>query len=488
MAWPGGVVVVGYETPAALDASLAGTRARIVRDLPALRTAEVRPRIGVRGFAARLAARPGIRFVERLAHRESAAEPALAPAAVPGGAYEWQFFATRANAVDPAIFRAAAAITIGVIDTGADLAAPDLAAKKPAAFSVLTHSGDVTDRVGHGTLVASLAAGSVSNGEGIAGFGGDARLLVVQAADVHGIITNVDEAAAIVYAVDHGAKILNLSFGGPQTSTLEQSAIDYAVRHGALVVAAAGNSYYDGNPVVYPAALLQPPGSNGQGGRGLAVGASTLAGHRAGFSGTGSHISLAAPGEGVFGALSSSAGGLSIRLPGSSAGLYGFGSGTSFSTPEVAGAAAVVWAANPRLSAQEVADTLKQTASGHGAWNQELGFGVIDVAAAVARAQGQAPKKQQTSVSLRRSRPARNAHRARITASLKPGVPGRTLVLEHRGTKNWRAIGRARTDAAGRAQWTLVLHPNRRYRLRARFAGSAELAGAASRTLAIRVA
>jgi subtilisin family serine protease len=68
-------------------------------------------------------------------------------------------------------------------------------------------------------------------------------------------------------------------------------------------------------------------------------------------------------------------------------GLYGYGSGTSFAAPQVSGAAALVWAANPSLTAQQVAQILKETASGGGRWTPELGFGVIDVAAAVARAQ-----------------------------------------------------------------------------------------------------
>jgi hypothetical protein len=88
----------------------------------------------------------------------------------------------------------------------------------------------------------------------------------------------------------------------------------------------------------------------------------------------------------VFGALPS-AGGQGMQLPGSP-GVYGFGSGTSFSTPEVAGAAALVWAANRSLRAPAVAEILKQTASGRGSWTPELGYGVIDVAAAVARARG----------------------------------------------------------------------------------------------------
>jgi subtilisin family serine protease len=78
-----------------------------------------------------------------------------------------------------------------------------------------------------------------------------------------------------------------------------------------------------------------------------------------------------------------------VSLPGSSAGLYGLGSGTSFSTPQVSGAAALVWATNPALAPTEVAEILKSTASGRGSWNPELGFGVIDVASAVARSAGQ---------------------------------------------------------------------------------------------------
>ena len=183
--------------------------------------------------------------------------------------------AVRANQVPPAVARAAAAFTIAVIDTGADLTAPDLSAKTPQTYSVRTGQADVPDTNGHGTFVAALAAGSSTNGDGIAGVGGDAGLMVVQAGGVGGAFTDVDEAAAIVYAVDHGAKIVNLSLGGPTTSSIERRAVDYAVSKGVLLVAAIGNGYLRGNAVEYPAALLQPIGSNGVGGRGLSVAAST---------------------------------------------------------------------------------------------------------------------------------------------------------------------------------------------------------------------
>ena len=101
-------------------------------------------------------------------------------------------------------------------------------------------------------------------------------------------------------------------------------------------------------------------------------------------------LALAAPGVAVFGALS----GLSspvawprASLPdATTSGLYGYASGSSFAAPEVAGAAALVWSANPALTAAQVAQVLKDTASGHGAWTSELGYGVIDVAGAVALA------------------------------------------------------------------------------------------------------
>ena len=389
-AWPRGTAVVAYTGEQALRDALAIRPARIVRRLPRLRVVELRPAGDVERSARALERLPGIVDVEPRAARRSHDEPALVRAPLTG-APQWQYLATRSDLVPPAVLRAAAAVTIAVIDTGADLSAPDLAAKEPLGYSVLTKTAAVDDRNGHGTFVASLAAGSVTNGEGIAGAGGDARLMVVQASGVDGTFTDVEEAAAIVWAVDHGARIVNLSLGGTAGSLVERRAVEYAIGRGVLLVAAVGNTYLEGNAIEYPAALLQPPGSRGTGGAGLVVAASNRLGERAFFSNTGTHLSLAAPGENVFAALSSTSSPLRyprVPLPGSLAGAYGYGSGTSYAAPQVAGAAALVWAANPLLAAAEVATILEQTASGAGAWNRRLGFGVVDVAAAVARASG----------------------------------------------------------------------------------------------------
>jgi subtilisin family serine protease len=338
-----------------------------------------------------------VRPVERRAL--TVEEPALAETYQAGIAWEWQWKAARMDAVPDSALRAAACVKIAVIDSGADLGAPDVADKHPATWSVLSHSPSVRDELGHGTFVSSLAAGSVDNGIGISGFGGDAQLLVVKAIGADGYITDVAEAAAIVYAVKHGARIVNLSIGGPESSPIERRTILWAARRGVLVVAAAGNEHDQGNAPEYPAALLQPLGSNGRGGIGLAVGATAMNGSRASFSNTGSYLSLAAPGFNVFAAESAASAWPRAQLPWSSPGYYGWASGTSFASPEVAGAAALVWGANPQLTAQQVADVLKESADGNG-WNRELGWGRLDAAAAVRLAQ------QTKSAALRTARPA----------------------------------------------------------------------------------
>ncbi len=378
--------VVGYHSEGGLRAALQRHDATVVRRLPALRAVEVRTSdaAGLRGDRA-------IRFVERAEGRASASEPALSPVdAVQGLPFEWQFGATNADRVPLWVQQAAASVTIAVVDTGADLNAPDLAAKAPTTFNVVDGKSRVKDDVGHGTFVSSLAAGSISNGEGIAGFGGEARLMVLKANRGPRSFDDVDEAAAIVWAVDHGARIVNLSLGGPETSNVERSAIDYAVAKGVLLVAAAGNGHAQGDRPEYPAALLQPVGSNGAPGIGLSVGASDRNGARASFSNMGSTISLVAPGASVLGAVaaSSTLDFQRVALPGSRAGRYGYGSGTSYAAPQVAGAAALVWAANPMLTAAQVADVLRRSATGGGVWNANTGFGVLDVAGAVALAAG----------------------------------------------------------------------------------------------------
>jgi subtilisin family serine protease len=433
-------VVVGFRAKADLARALHGLPVTVVRRVRALHVAELRTRAPAQLVADRLAARTGVLYAQPVAPRAPQDEPGLYAGAQSG--LEWQFAAAGEDSVPDWVLRAAGSITIGVVDTGADLTAPDLAAKTPATYDVLTHTGDVRDLNGHGTFVASLAGGSVTNGDGMAGFGGDARLFVVRAGRPDGTFTDVDEAAGIVYAVDHGAKIVNLSLGGPTTSATEERAIAYAAEHDVLVVAAAGNERQQGNPVEYPAALLQPDGPGGPGTIGLAVAASTPDGGHAAFSNTGSYVSVAAPGVNVFGAVASTSSAATFpraALPGAHAGLYGYASGTSFSSPEVAGAAALVWAANPSLRAPDVARILEQTASGLGSWAPDLGYGIVNAAAAVSKASGVAPVLVSSVVSRNRvhltwSGPAAASYR--VSMSQDAG-PEHVVIASTTSTDSW---------------------------------------------------
>src|SRR5581483_2517161 len=247
-----GTRILTYRSPEALRTLLARTHLRVTRRLPALHAIEVAGSVGT----------PTVRRYPAVS--PAASEPAVRDQYWVGVPYEWQYTATHENLVPDAVLRAAARFKIAVVDTGCDTRQPDLAAKHPHVYSVVHRHNrrDVRDYYGHGTFVASLAAGSVSNDEGIAGFGGDAQLLCVQVAHDDGSISDIDETTGIVYAVEHGAKIINLSLGGTQPSKLETRAVRYAQYHGVLIAAAAGNEFHYGNPVEYPAALLQRPGSD----------------------------------------------------------------------------------------------------------------------------------------------------------------------------------------------------------------------------------
>ena len=138
-------------------------------------------------------------------------------------------------------------VRIAIVDSGADVSAPDIAAKQPLTYNAIDNSRDVTDTVGHRTFVASLAAGSASNSEGVAGIAGEARLIAIKASGA-GMFTDFELAAAVAYAVDNGAKVINLSLGGTRSSLTEVRALQYAAAKDMLVVAAAGNEKRSGEP------------------------------------------------------------------------------------------------------------------------------------------------------------------------------------------------------------------------------------------------
>jgi subtilisin family serine protease len=303
--------------------------------------------------------------------------------------YEWQFAAAGGGrALD--VSRGDPRVVVGVIDTGVD-EVPDLAGKVDSRWSVNGTEvvrSEEGDDYGHGTAVASLIAANVDDGFGMAGFGGASHVIAVHAG-TQGYFFDTQVALALTKLVSLGARIVNLSLGGKIPSEpILVDAIHLAAAHGVLLVAAAGN---DGRNVGWPAADLQASG--GGRGYGLAVGASNVAGERAQFSAWGKHLSLVAPGE-----YGGSCSGVLVALPpvnlfddmcfltwsGEGGARYGELAGTSFAAPEVAGVAALIWAARPELTNYQVADIIKQSARRDASdWTPEMGCGVLDAGAAL---------------------------------------------------------------------------------------------------------
>lgn len=140
------------------------------------------------------------------------------------------------------------------------------------------------DDHGHGTHVAGTIAETTNNAEGAAGLAFDASIMPLKVLSAFGSGTTADIADAIRFAADHGAKVINMSLGGPYPDTLMRNACKYAAKKGVLIVCAAGNS--GGGPVGYPAAFPEC----------VAVSSVGPSGELAFYSSIGKEVAIAAPG------------------------------------------------------------------------------------------------------------------------------------------------------------------------------------------------
>ncbi|WP_322797865.1 S8 family peptidase [Thermoflexus sp.] len=289
------------------------------------------------------------------------------------GSYQWNLPRIRApQAWD--LITGTSSVVIAVIDTGVDYTHPDLSSSRIwLGYDFVNDDPDPMDDEGHGTHVAGIAGANTNNGIGIAGVCWRCDLLAVKVLNVLGRGWVTDVAAGIRYAVDWGAAsgkrtIINLSLGGPSSSSVLADAVSYARSRGALLVAAAGNK--NTSAPDYPAAY---PGVIG-------VSATDSDDQRASFSNYGSYVDIAAPGEGI----------LSTYPPSV---LYLMMSGTSMAAPHVAGVAGLVWSRKLTLSPGEVCTLLLSTADDLGAPGRDdvYGYGRLDAFEAVWAAQPLAP-------------------------------------------------------------------------------------------------
>jgi subtilisin family serine protease len=264
-----------------------------------------------------------------------------------------------------------APVKVAVIDSGIDGSHPEFAGRVVAARSFVGGS-PFHDEQGHGTFVAGEIGANPFNGEGIAGLAFNAQLLIAKVVGADGNVSLRGEVAAIHWAVDNGARVINLSLGGVRDpldpsldtySPLEQAAVEYAYSKGVVVVAAVGNGPQSPatpwNFAHYPSALPHVVG----------VSAVRQNGSVPDYSNRDAvYNDVAAPGDAMFSTIPQSL--VDASRPGcadrpySDCGPFEFREaiGTSFAAPQVSAAAALLLGADPALRPDQVSWLLERSA------------------------------------------------------------------------------------------------------------------------------
>jgi subtilisin family serine protease len=232
--------------------------------------------------------------------------------------------------------RGSSHLVVAVVDTGVDPTQPDLRGALVPGINLVDRTAPPLDDYGHGTAVTGIIAARADNGQGMAGVCWFCVIMPVKVLDRTGSGDDTRVAAGVVWAVDHGARVINMSLGGPGSSPELAAALAYATSKGAAVVAAAGNS--GTTTPFYPAADANA----------LSVAATTTGDRAYAWSNYGSWIDVAAPGCNI----------APVR-----GGGYGRFCGTSSATPLVAGLAALALAQQPGATASAVSSAIERAAT-----------------------------------------------------------------------------------------------------------------------------
>lgn len=254
--------------------------------------------------------------------------------------------------------KGSSSIKVAVIDGAVDVNHPDLSGNIAGSYSV-TSWFDGYDE--HATHVAGIIAGAINNSKGISGVAPYSKILSINVFQGDSA-DDTDVAEAIIYAVDSGARVINLSLGGPGYSYTLKEAVDYAYSKGAVLIAASGNDniYYP----YYPAAFENV----------VSVSATDRYDYITYFSNYGSTIDIAAPGEDVFSTVLSNS--------------YDYMDGTSMASPIVSGVAALILSKAPSLTNAQVTNILLNSATDIGSTGVDYyyGHGLVDAYKAVTTA------------------------------------------------------------------------------------------------------
>ncbi|MET8039418.1 type VII secretion-associated serine protease mycosin [Micromonospora sp. NPDC005215] len=292
-----------------------------------------------------------------------AAPPACGPASEEGlTAMPWALRRLEPSAAWP--LSRGAGVTVAVIDSGVSAVHPLLAGQvlEGRDFNDLAANQGQCDLVGHGTMIAGIIAGREGTGVPFSGIAPAARILPIRVLpnlkDTRDTQLPVQIAAAIDWAVEQGADVINLSLTtipGPELT----AAVDRALAKRVVLVAAAGNRAEDqqdrpGYPAAYPGVI--------------AVGGVDEQGGHVGSSISGDYVDIAAPGLNIIGPAPQGSG---YRAEPTG--------GTSYAAAYVSGVAALVRSTYPDLTPQQVAERLERTADnppeGH---NGDIGYGVVN--------------------------------------------------------------------------------------------------------------
>ncbi|MGW6197180.1 S8 family serine peptidase [Kribbella sp. NPDC055110] len=252
--------------------------------------------------------------------------------------------------------------TIGVLDTGVDAGHPDLVGHLLPGYNTFNTALAPNDGDGHGTSVTGIIAAGTSNGIGIAGVAWNAKVRPVKVLNDRGEGDDSNLINGINWAVKNHVRVINMSLGGEGDNPVLHQAIQNAVTAGVVLVAAAGNT--GSSDLHYPGAYPEV----------LSVGATTPAGVLTSFSTWGDSVDIAAPGTDI-----TSTAPRAKTPAGYEPYLLGLG-GTSFSSPIVAGVAALVRNKWPTLTPAQVMARLKATARDAGPRGNDpyYGAGILD--------------------------------------------------------------------------------------------------------------
>ena len=266
-------------------------------------------------------------------------------------------------------------ITIAVIDSGVDLSHEDLQGIFVPGYDFVENDTIPQDDHGHGTHVVGIIAALTNNNKGVAGvtWGQNVKIMPLKVARSDGRVSDFRFAKAVVYAVDHGAKIINASLGFQDPSDLRQAAVRYAYQNDVVMVCAAGNGGSYG--IRYPAAYPET----------IAVGAVTLDlfGRPiiASYSDYGPELDVVAPG-----------GGGARQILSTIPGTYGYMIGTSMATPHVTGIVALM-ISRGIVGVENIRTLLRATAIDLGPLGYDIyyGAGLVNAYSAVTFEEGWEP-------------------------------------------------------------------------------------------------